>query len=245
MKLFKPIFKHWSYLADLVVIILGIVIALSLDAWWQNRQDRKLEQHYLEQLYVDFKETDKTLTAYANITNNRFEKIIYLINAIHDGSEFSHDTIPYILFEGLSSLPFAIQDGTFRSLIHSGHIALIQNDSIRTQLASYQGRIDVDIQKLQSDYIFLKSIQLDSFFINEISASNSFPNELKAGFGVTSNNRFPVDYTALINDRRFESLIANLGSSKLDEIGFYSRIINHTKVILHLLEAELGIEPTE
>ena len=74
MKLFKPVFKHWSYLADLVVIILGIVIALSLDAWWQDKQDRKMEQNYLNQLYVDFNSSEISLTNSINANKRRVKR---------------------------------------------------------------------------------------------------------------------------------------------------------------------------
>ena len=44
MKLFKlPVLKHWSYLADFIVIVLGIIVALSLDNWNQERINKKEE----------------------------------------------------------------------------------------------------------------------------------------------------------------------------------------------------------
>ena len=79
MKIFKPL-KHWSYLADFVVIVAGILVAISVDNWNQNRQDRKLEQQYLEQLYVDFSETNQRLT------ENNDSTLMFVANMVKDSA---------------------------------------------------------------------------------------------------------------------------------------------------------------
>ncbi|MBT4408826.1 MAG: hypothetical protein HOC82_03205, partial [Bacteroidetes bacterium] len=97
MKLFKPIFKHWSFLADFIVIVAGILVAISLDNWNQDRQDRKMEQQYLEQLYVDFSETNLRLTKNNNTTLESVANMVKVINIIQDKTAYSADSLDYWL----------------------------------------------------------------------------------------------------------------------------------------------------
>lgn len=43
--------------AEFLVVVTGVLVALALNAWWGERQDRDLEQDYLRQLAADVQET--------------------------------------------------------------------------------------------------------------------------------------------------------------------------------------------
>ena len=51
---------HW-FLPEFLVIVVGVLVALGLDAWWAERGDRDREAAYLDQLSVDFATTETDL----------------------------------------------------------------------------------------------------------------------------------------------------------------------------------------
>ena len=56
MKLFKlPKFNIWSALVDLIIVILGILIAFTLNTWWINRQNQSIERDLLMNLRDEVK----------------------------------------------------------------------------------------------------------------------------------------------------------------------------------------------
>ncbi|NIP23582.1 MAG: hypothetical protein GWN81_06000, partial [Phycisphaerae bacterium] len=60
MALFRNI--SWPRIfAEGVVIVVSILLALWIDTWWGERQERKLELDYLEALQKDFEETRENL----------------------------------------------------------------------------------------------------------------------------------------------------------------------------------------
>ncbi|MFC2128351.1 hypothetical protein ACFLRR_00610 [Bacteroidota bacterium] len=164
MKLFKlPVLNHWSYLADLVVIVLGIIIALSLDAWWQEKQDRKLERKYLISLKVDLKAdlfrisdlNDKTIRRIGHST-----RILKHLNAkIEHPTVFNIDSIYLMKSDSISqrgNLVEAISTigkvwklerfaPTYDELTNTGFLRLLTNDSLRLELRQYYLRIESSI----------------------------------------------------------------------------------------------------
>ena len=50
-------------LAELTVIVGGVLIALAVDSWSERRQEREQAEAYLEQLLMDFQETERRLHA--------------------------------------------------------------------------------------------------------------------------------------------------------------------------------------
>ena len=245
MKLFKPIFKHWSFLADFIVIVAGILVAISLDNWNQDRQDRKLEQQYLEQLYDDFSETNLRLTKNNNTTLESVANMVKVINIIQDKTAYSADSLDYWLTKGRGTEDFRVKDGTYKSLINSGQLGIIRNDSLRSRLAEYQGLIDVDIQKLQTDWAYIYSLSIESFFMTELSGYGWISHYYSPPPGLTSTNRFPDDYSKLIDDKRFLRFCLNIMESRNHQHYWFERILVHNREIISLLEAELGIEPKE
>lgn len=52
----------WKRLvAELAVIVAGVLIALGAESWWGRRQERRQAEEYVRQLLVDFRETERQL----------------------------------------------------------------------------------------------------------------------------------------------------------------------------------------
>lgn len=246
MRIFKPPFKHWSYLADLVVIILGIVIALSLDAWWQNKQDRKLEQHYLEKLYVEFKANEHNFekSLHDHVRKQGYAKTV--LRVIHDGLDIPTDSIGHLVNWASKGSPDAIIDGNYKALIQSGHLSLITNDSLRSKLAAYGGRVAVDMNKLLIWSENANTRWSYPFFMEEWVDLTVTPDRNYTGIeGMPANNRFPIDYAILLNDRRFNSFVLLVHEDRVNTARFTRRILGLTTEIKKLLETELKIKPVE
>jgi hypothetical protein len=49
------------FAAEFFVVITGVLVALGLQAWYQNRQDRAREGVYLTQIVADLRETESRI----------------------------------------------------------------------------------------------------------------------------------------------------------------------------------------
>ena len=135
-------FAKAGYLAlglEIVVVILGILIAFQIDRWAEDRRDRKLEQNYLVRLHEDLRLEIDSIDASIRFAGSRLAAVVLLEQAIKD---------PEIVADNPDAIPVAIEKATWRSfpqinafvyteLQNTGHLALIRSESLRRDLADH------------------------------------------------------------------------------------------------------------
>lgn len=141
---------------EIVVVILGILIAFQIDRWAEDRRDREQEYGYLvrlkDDLYIEIQSIDKAI----EYAESRIAAVFLLEEAIAN---------PSIVMEQPGAVLAAIETATWRSfpqidafvyseLQSTGNLALIRSDSLRRDLANHYSSIrhyarvglDLDIQ---------------------------------------------------------------------------------------------------
>ena len=61
MRLIQKLRGFDSYIIELIVIIIGILLALGADASWDYRQDRKQERYVIKALVIEFQKDAEEL----------------------------------------------------------------------------------------------------------------------------------------------------------------------------------------
>ncbi len=150
MKLFKPVLKHWSYLADFIVIVLGIVVALSLDNWNENRKKSKSESVYYCRILEDF-ELDKEIISelYEN-AENRIKISKNLLLDLHSQTLEKN----YLLNTYLQTIimdVFVPRKMAFEDLISSGNLKLLSDISLKNSLIKYYSELENILKQLNQN----------------------------------------------------------------------------------------------
>ncbi|NIL94885.1 MAG: hypothetical protein GTO71_10720 [Woeseiaceae bacterium] len=136
--------RRWvSLLAELVLIVAGILIALYIDGWVQDRQDRDREVAYLELLRDDlilieaevaqFVEFEKSMLA----TGKEFLDAISTANPTTD-----HRPLHGMLGELSVRRTLSIVSAAYADLTNTGNLQLIGNSDLRRQLVRYFADIE-------------------------------------------------------------------------------------------------------
>ena len=138
--------------AELAVIVVGVLIALSLDNWWAEREERSLEAEYVDAL---FQEAQSQLVAInTNRTMAHDEKYAALAEAARLlDSPFEPETTPELihgLFQG-SGIPVVpeLSAAVFLDLQSSGRLRLIRDDQLRRGAIAHYARIPAQLQRAQ------------------------------------------------------------------------------------------------
>ena len=125
-------------LAEFAVIVAGVLIALAVDSWWERQQERNHAEEYLEQLLVDFQETERRLRATIAADTERLEHVSSVIGRAMRGPLPPADSLElptgYNYFEPLT--------GTLAALIQGGDLRLLRSDSIRFALTTFSTLIN-------------------------------------------------------------------------------------------------------
>jgi len=124
--------KYFKYaIGEIILVMIGILLALQVNNWNNNRIEQNEEKEVIAKLHTDFKENKKVLKDFLIEVNNQMNAQITLMNLIGASKEelYKHnlDSIFYISF-GASEMAFA--DNTIKNIMQSGKLNILKNEKI-------------------------------------------------------------------------------------------------------------------
>jgi len=133
---------QWKRLSvEAMAIVASILLAFTIDAWWENRIERQVEQEVLANLLVEFEQTrvelDRTLDG---LTESQDAAKKLMAFAGKDLSADDNAVINQLIIE-LYFFTFDPPSGALESLIGAGQLNLILNAELRMQLAGWPGLV--------------------------------------------------------------------------------------------------------
>lgn len=125
-------------LGEIILVVIGILIALQINNSNEDRKQRKQELHYLKNLKTDLNLNISELDKYIKVRNSRIESANYVLEhfegkPLTDLSSFAFHTTNIYIWQ-----KFTQHDNTFQELVNSGNLALISNDTIKNSLLNLQ-----------------------------------------------------------------------------------------------------------
>jgi hypothetical protein len=128
---------------EIVVVILGILIAFQIDRWAEDRRDREHEYDYLVRLKDDLQNEIQSMDAALQNAESRIAAVLLLEEALAN---------PSPVLERPSAVAAAVETATWRSfpqinafiyseLQSTGNLALIRSESLRRNLANHYSSI--------------------------------------------------------------------------------------------------------
>ncbi|WP_339896271.1 DUF6090 family protein [uncultured Algibacter sp.] len=132
--------KYLKYaIGEIILVVIGILIALQINNWNQNRLNEDLESLYYKRLLDDVREEklilDATINYSKKVSFHAKKAIAVYENSPNADSNPIENIINMYQASQLSDSYSA--SSTFKELIASGQINLIQNDSLKTALIAY------------------------------------------------------------------------------------------------------------
>jgi len=123
---------------EIILVVIGILIALNINNNNELNKQRTKELHYLKNIKTDLKlniaHLDNYITKRETAINSANQVIAhYEGKPITDLKEFSRHTLNIYTWQKFSQI-----NNTFQELINSGNLALISNDSIKGTLLNME-----------------------------------------------------------------------------------------------------------
>jgi hypothetical protein len=217
-------------LAELTLIVGGVLIALALDAWWGSRQERQRELAYVSQLLMDLRETESRLQASVAGDSATLEAVGAILDRAFVGPFPPPDSLR--LPTGYSQ--FRPLLGTQLALIQSGEMELIQDDSLRFALISYSALIDATEAILQHTETLIWSATERVIHGRTRHSQTAIPtraNEMRRWGS--------VDVVAALNDPELVSALQVQAAASQNRIRNLERLEEPTATLISMLEREL------
>ena len=141
---------RWRWFAaEIVVVVAGVLIALTLNAWWQSGQDRKREQVYLHQLDADLAESERLIEQADSLYQHVDRRGALLVRAFRVRERPLTDSVAAWIAGGFWHEPLTPVTATAEALVFTGDITLIRNDSLRAEVTRYVGLMNKATQRQQ------------------------------------------------------------------------------------------------
>jgi hypothetical protein len=163
--------KYFKYaLGEIVIVVIGILIALSINNWNDNRKDRISERELLDNIHIDFVQnkiqfdTVKAIN-YRNLAalNSR----IALFPIERDSSKIAaFQSYPPV--QGISYNPYS---SSIKSIIYSNSLELIQDKELRKYLVSWEDVL-LDYQEEEIAFFKFNNEQLGPYWLENADLLN-------------------------------------------------------------------------
>jgi len=178
--------KNYFFYAigEIILVVIGILIALQINSWNENRKDRILEKEYLNRILVDIKSDQELLNVY---TLDRYERKVECLKkgkAYYQGNYKITDTIQFLNDISYGSVygfvDWFLNKNTYNELISTGNLRKIQSDSLRTAINDYyeiSNALNNSGKNYVSGYInFINSLKV--FDVNNPEVISEFDQKL-------------------------------------------------------------------
>lgn len=226
--------KYLKYaIGEIILVMVGILLALQVNTWNEQRKMSSQEKELLEGLEVEFtinfNRLEKVLQLHQNSIDNANELMTYFNTDISEIPEAKFDSLQFHIQNVWTFNP---RKGLLNSAITSGQINLITNVELKNQLASYEDMVDDteeevrEISLLGQNFYSIRRDYIDTGKQNAI-AYNTFVNE-----------GFKSDYDRFFKDIRVYNIISNETTWSYDLLGEEIEIMKSTKRILELIAEE-------
>ena len=225
----------WLLLEGLAIVV-SILLAFAIDAWWSDRQESTEEQLLLRQLKVEFESNvlqlveKRALHAEARAAGLR---ILAITGPNADLTELEIGVVRDDFMSVLYQYTFDPHTGVLSSIIYSGKLDLIESEGLRVDIASWPARYQDLIEDEQAVAAIGRVRVRDHYddFLAFRNHSRNLPEIGKSGFA--------EDIEGMLRERRFENTVSTKVSRTGQLLGFYDETRAQLMQTISLIDSEL------
>ena len=223
-------------IGEIVLVMIGILLALQVNNWNIDRKDRIEEVKYIKNIKLDLQKDLKSLAYQIQFRKEKYEgtkKLISQLNGmpIEDVTELTYNVINTIMEER-----FTPNNTTYAELESSGNLNLISNDSIKILLLELQEiykRNDFGIEHETYDY----REYISKPIMKNINASQMIP-VFMGEKTIQEQNITKDSFLNLFQNPEYRNGIVIMNLVAQDFILIYESIENKSKKIIELINNE-------
>ena len=235
--------KYLLYaIGEILLVVIGILIALQINNWNENKKQRAEEIETLKNIKSDFA---NTIIEFEE--NNDFrERIIAttseLYTIIHTKqNNYSKHQLDSLMSDLFINPTYNGQSETLNILFNSGKINIISNDSIKNALVIWPQQVeDITEDEIYSSNIIFNDLQpIVKRYVSLYDIHNRINYKGLKLFSNTTQSTFKADYSGLFNDREFEGILSSRELPLSVSLIQTKELIGTAKNIIRLIDNDI------
>jgi len=222
--------KYSRYaIGEIVLVVIGILIALQINNWNKELQNKTLEINTLENLKIDLDLQQEIIQIQLSHESDMLARVDSCLLMINSGIELNSLTK---LLDDLSvRQTFVVNRVTFENLGLDGNTTIIQNSELQNEIVSYYQQLDYTMLVINNNNLYRTNIQFGAFVVNN-----------KLGFRLNKDGQ--LDLTYVISPEQRFTLKKQLDARRYSSKNNWDKCIiqmDKTKLLIQLIDKELEI----
>ena len=245
--------KYLKYaIGEIVLVVIGILIALSINNWNTNRLNKIQETSILYQIQEEYFGKLEELNQKVAIRNLMIESSYKILENINqENYSLPIDSLNIYLGQSILTPTYDASNAVTEELLNSGKLYLIKNNSLRKLISEWSGQLEKLIEEEQ--YLvntYLSS--MDSYFHKTYPMNNLVNPFRESGVGSISltktktgkdfkpiHSNKTVNIEALFTDLEFENYIGVINQMSVGCNLQSEDIRLHIESVLTIIDSEL------
>ena len=126
---------------EILIVMIGILFAIQINNWNEDRKDRKNEVYYLSEIKSNLEADVELLTGYIETDNWQMSQLDSLLIMFQNPEEYNNKYFTEKSMVVQLNLRFVPTKITFENLVAANNLGIIKNQNILDNLFSYYRKI--------------------------------------------------------------------------------------------------------
>lgn len=223
-------------LAETGIVVAGILIAFSLNSWWDGRAAAAHEQAHLQALRADFDQNVERLETLVDFQESVSAASGDLLLIARGYESAAADSVERLMGQVFASNRFDATMGAYEGLVNSGGLAQIRDDSLRSSLASFAAMLDSRYAERFSTAVYL---DFNRTFVGRLGWADAVLRRQLVRGESELDGAVGDRYHELLDDPAFQDHLALRFQNERQVADMYRSLARQARVVLERIETVL------
>lgn len=231
-------------IGEILLVVIGILIALQVNNWNESQKDRKLENEYYCRLLEDANQDKEQISNLTGLAKERLKASNHAVRLLlkNKANKLEVGTQLQLAIKAIYS-DFKPNNSAFEDLKSGANLNIISDKSIIKALNHYFNKVEElkSIIMVNGKYAVDIIFAHDDNFANGLNQSSMISGRFLSGMEKDVYDALPVDKDELLSDKMKTRLLnesLEYISVNTRQLGLYNDIMNEIDDLMKLLESK-------
>lgn len=230
-------------IGEIILVVIGILIALQVNNWNNSRLERKKEQTILLNLRSDFNENIAEYNRIYKSSIDSYKSSLELLEIIKGDSKINPSEIEKLLNSIINDFySLDLNAASIDEIKSSGSLNILEDAELRKQISKWSFMVDDTEDDIEIYYDYLFKFLIPSLTNKSVLRNMNVPRPFK-GVGnlsqITRSN-FTVDYNKTLRTLEFENEVYNHTLNLVFVLQAYKNVETYLQSTLDMIEANIN-----
>lgn len=173
------------FLAEFLVVVVGILVAMSLNSGYQDRQDAKSERDYLQRLSRDLQGTIASLQEALEFEQKQFDDGIFASRALAPSTPPADAEAVAIAMSHLGERrTLLLRNTTYLDMLNTGNLRLIRDTAFRDRITGFYQQTEFRFRIIDKN----NAVWVDDNYLQRVLGSGLLMPRIGSNLGLLADS---------------------------------------------------------